>query len=247
MSFYRVALGSAVHFRVGRVVCRNLSVIPDGSLSARDAPTHQPRKIKVDCQNCGKRGHLTVNCPLPERCSVCKGTDHLRNNCPKRFASVVCRNCKQRGHNPQLCPNPKARKPCSSCGSTDPDHKTLECDLYVPPKQLAKKCIMCGEHGHWHKKCPQILGVTLNHEPVLNKPPAPPTPPPVRMERQPPPHTPPHLREKPLLPPVAEPYVPNLGHPIFRVVSVTESVGVADSAPPKRSPGAQDSEEVGCR
>ena len=54
-------------------------------------------------------------CPVKNRCSNCKESDHPRSNCPK----IVCFNCGEQGHMASSCSNRKQNKNRKHLGTPD--------------------------------------------------------------------------------------------------------------------------------
>lgn len=82
----------------------------------------------VTCRNCDKRGHLSKNCPLPQKvrpCCLCSERGHLQYGCPARF----CLDCSL---------------PMSST------HRCLERSSW------RKRCDRCDMIGHYADACPEI-------------------------------------------------------------------------------------------
>ncbi|XP_051013413.1 zinc finger CCHC domain-containing protein 7 [Acomys russatus] len=82
----------------------------------------------VTCRNCDKRGHLSKNCPLPQKvrpCCLCSERGHLQYGCPARF----CLDCSL---------------PRSST------HRCLERSSW------RKRCDRCDMIGHYADACPEI-------------------------------------------------------------------------------------------
>ncbi|KAL1776665.1 zinc finger protein CCHC domain-containing protein 7 [Sigmodon hispidus] len=82
----------------------------------------------VICRNCDKRGHLSKNCPLPQKvrpCCLCSERGHLQYGCPARF----CLDCSL---------------PMSST------HRCLERSSW------RKRCDRCDMIGHYADACPEI-------------------------------------------------------------------------------------------
>ncbi|XP_055973193.1 zinc finger CCHC domain-containing protein 7 [Sorex fumeus] len=82
----------------------------------------------VTCRNCDKRGHLSKNCPLPQKvraCCLCSERGHLQYACPARF----CLDCSL---------------PMSST------HRCLERHSW------RKRCDRCDMIGHYADACPEI-------------------------------------------------------------------------------------------
>ncbi|CAH6790338.1 Zcchc7 [Phodopus roborovskii] len=79
----------------------------------------------VTCRNCDKRGHLSKNCPLPQKvrpCCLCSERGHLQYGCPARF----CLDCSL---------------PMSST------HRCLERSSW------RKRCDRCDMIGHYADEC----------------------------------------------------------------------------------------------
>ncbi|XP_021582667.2 zinc finger CCHC domain-containing protein 7 isoform X1 [Ictidomys tridecemlineatus] len=82
----------------------------------------------VTCRNCDKCGHLSKNCPLPQKvrpCCLCSERGHLQYACPARF----CLDCSL---------------PMSS------NHRCLERSSW------RKRCDRCDMIGHYADACPEI-------------------------------------------------------------------------------------------
>ncbi|XP_038307437.1 zinc finger CCHC domain-containing protein 7-like [Canis lupus familiaris] len=82
----------------------------------------------VTCRNCDKCGHLSKNCPLPQKvrpCCLCSERGHLQYACPARF----CLGCSL---------------PMSST------HRCLERSSW------RKRCDRCDMIGHYADACPDI-------------------------------------------------------------------------------------------
>ncbi|KAM5298472.1 zinc finger CCHC domain-containing protein 7 [Ctenodactylus gundi] len=82
----------------------------------------------VTCRNCDKCGHLSKNCPLPQKvrpCCLCSERGHLQYACPARF----CLDC---------------FLPMSST------HRCLERSSW------RKRCDRCDMIGHYADACPEI-------------------------------------------------------------------------------------------
>ncbi|XP_075823423.1 zinc finger CCHC domain-containing protein 7 [Microtus pennsylvanicus] len=82
----------------------------------------------VTCRNCDKRGHLSKNCPLPQKvrpCCLCSERGHFQHACPARF--------------------------CSDCSLPVPSmHRCLE------KSPWRKRCGRCDMTGHYADACPEI-------------------------------------------------------------------------------------------
>uniref|UniRef100_F1M989 Zinc finger CCHC domain-containing protein 7 n=1 Tax=Rattus norvegicus TaxID=10116 RepID=F1M989_RAT len=82
----------------------------------------------VTCRNCDKRGHLSKNCPLPQKvrpCCLCSERGHLQYGCPARY----CLDCSL---------------PMSST------HRCFERSSW------RKRCDRCDMIGHYADACPEI-------------------------------------------------------------------------------------------
>ncbi|XP_006538049.1 zinc finger CCHC domain-containing protein 7 isoform X3 [Mus musculus] len=82
----------------------------------------------VTCRNCDKRGHLSKNCPLPQKvraCCLCSERGHLQYGCPARY----CLDCSL---------------PMSS------NHRCFE------RLSWRKRCDRCDMIGHHADACPEI-------------------------------------------------------------------------------------------
>ncbi|XP_069866117.1 zinc finger CCHC domain-containing protein 7 [Dipodomys merriami] len=82
----------------------------------------------VTCRNCDKCGHLSKNCPLPQKvrpCCLCSERGHFQYACPARF----CLDCSL---------------PLSST------HRCLERSSW------RKRCDRCDMMGHYADACPEI-------------------------------------------------------------------------------------------
>ncbi|XP_003407634.1 zinc finger CCHC domain-containing protein 7 [Loxodonta africana] len=82
----------------------------------------------VTCRNCDRCGHLSKNCPLPQKvrpCCLCSERGHLQYACPARF----CLDCSL---------------PMSST------HRCLKRSFW------RKRCARCDMIGHYADACPEI-------------------------------------------------------------------------------------------
>ncbi|XP_068941357.1 zinc finger CCHC domain-containing protein 7 isoform X2 [Petaurus breviceps papuanus] len=96
--------------------------------SGRRAGRYYSTDKNVTCRNCEKRGHLSKNCPVPQKiraCCLCAERGHLQYDCPARF----CLDC--------FLP---------ACYS----HKCLERPSWK------KHCERCDMKGHYADTCPEI-------------------------------------------------------------------------------------------
>jgi hypothetical protein len=39
------------------------------------------KRVKVQCSQCGRRGHVTSNCPVPLFCKICERKTHVSHRC----------------------------------------------------------------------------------------------------------------------------------------------------------------------
>ncbi|XP_037654034.1 zinc finger CCHC domain-containing protein 7 isoform X2 [Choloepus didactylus] len=82
----------------------------------------------ITCRNCDKCGHLSKNCPFPQKvrpCCLCSERGHLQYACPSRF--------------------------CLDCSL--PMSSTHRC-LQIP--SWRKRCDRCDMIGHYADACPEI-------------------------------------------------------------------------------------------
>ncbi|KAL6545197.1 hypothetical protein OROHE_009862 [Orobanche hederae] len=96
-----------------------------------------------------------------ESCYICKDTDHIAKNCPKKSEwerNKICLSCRQRGHSLKNCPNKDDKstdkKYCYNCGEMG--HSLAVCPL--PLQDGGTKyanCFICNEIGHLSKNCPK--------------------------------------------------------------------------------------------
>ncbi|XP_010617700.1 zinc finger CCHC domain-containing protein 7 [Fukomys damarensis] len=96
--------------------------------SGRWARRYYSANKNVTCRNCDKCGHLSKNCPLPQKvraCCLCSERGHLQYACPARF----CLDCSL---------------PMSST------HRCLERSSW------RKRCDRCEMIGHYADACPEI-------------------------------------------------------------------------------------------
>ncbi|XP_024618827.1 zinc finger CCHC domain-containing protein 7 [Neophocaena asiaeorientalis asiaeorientalis] len=96
--------------------------------SGRWAHRYYSVNKNVTCRNCDKCGHLSKNCPFPQKvrsCCLCSERGHLQYACPARF----CLDCSL---------------PMSST------HRCLERSSW------RKRCDRCDMIGHYADACPEI-------------------------------------------------------------------------------------------
>ncbi|XP_067839447.1 zinc finger CCHC domain-containing protein 7 [Heptranchias perlo] len=104
---------------------------------------YAPNNKNVDCRNCGKQGHLSKNCPSPQKllaCCLCGVRGHLQRGCPERY----CTNCNMPGHWFQNC---------------------------IERAYWKKQCHRCQMTGHYADACPEIwrqYRLTTNPGPIVN-------------------------------------------------------------------------------
>ena len=89
------------------------------------------------CFNCGKKGHPSASCPLPQgstACFVCGQEGHLSRDCPQTpekkvvsASAAKCFNCGKQGHLSTAC---------------------------LVPKMSEGSCYACGQSGHTSRSCP---------------------------------------------------------------------------------------------
>ncbi|EEF34811.1 cellular nucleic acid binding protein, putative [Ricinus communis] len=105
------------------------------------------------CFNCGKEGHMAVNCPSFEKkrkpCFLCGGLDHGVKQCSKERLCIICKSV---GHRPNRCPEkhkggPQSSKVCLKCG--DSGHDMFSCRNSYPLDDLKEiQCYICKNGGH---------------------------------------------------------------------------------------------------
>ncbi|XP_045152569.1 zinc finger CCHC domain-containing protein 7 isoform X2 [Echinops telfairi] len=102
-------------------ICNNRS-------SGRWTQRYYSANKNVTCRNCDKCGHLSKNCPLPQKvrsCCLCSERGHLQYACPARY----CLDCSL---------------PMSS------GHRCFERSSW------RKRCARCDMIGHYADACPEI-------------------------------------------------------------------------------------------
>uniref|UniRef100_A0A8C3X431 Zinc finger CCHC domain-containing protein 7 n=1 Tax=Catagonus wagneri TaxID=51154 RepID=A0A8C3X431_9CETA len=123
----------------------------------------------VTCRNCNKCGHLSKNCPFPQKvrpCCLCSERGHLQYACPARF----CLDCSLPMSSAHRClERPSWRKRCDRCdmighyADACPEiwrqyHLTTKPGPPKKPKTPAGQsalvyCYNCGQEGHYGHEC----------------------------------------------------------------------------------------------
>lgn len=123
----------------------------------------------VTCRNCDKCGHLSKNCPFPQKvraCCLCSERGHLQYACPARY----CLDCFLPRSSAHRCLERSSwRKRCDRCDMTG--HYADACpEIWRqyhlttkpgPPKKsktpsgqsTLKYCYNCGREGHYGHEC----------------------------------------------------------------------------------------------
>ncbi|XP_020601086.1 zinc finger CCHC domain-containing protein 7-like isoform X2 [Orbicella faveolata] len=134
----------------------------------------------VKCYNCNEKGHLSQNCPLPKKisvCFLCGGVGHVKRHCPNE----LCFNCYEPGHISKQCRKPR-RRPYDRCNRCHvlghiavdcPDrwrqyHLTTEVGPVIRPDRPVSSpspvyCYNCGDQGHYGYEC-QEENATMRSE-----------------------------------------------------------------------------------
>ncbi|XP_040818825.1 zinc finger CCHC domain-containing protein 7 isoform X1 [Ochotona curzoniae] len=102
--------------------------IGNNRASGRWTPRYYSVNKNVTCRNCDKCGHLSKNCPLPQKvrpCCLCSERGHLQYSCPARF--------------------------CLDCSL--PMSSTHRC---LGRSSWRKRCDRCDMLGHYADACPEI-------------------------------------------------------------------------------------------
>ncbi|XP_040337639.1 zinc finger CCHC domain-containing protein 7 [Herpailurus yagouaroundi] len=123
----------------------------------------------VTCRNCDKCGHLSKNCPFPQKvrpCCLCSERGHLQYACPARF----CLGCSLPMPSTHRClERPSWRKRCDRCdmighyADACPEiwrqyHLTTKPGPPKKPKTPSGHsalvyCYNCGQEGHYGHEC----------------------------------------------------------------------------------------------
>ncbi|XP_046922332.1 zinc finger CCHC domain-containing protein 7 [Lynx rufus] len=123
----------------------------------------------VTCRNCDKCGHLSKNCPFPQKvrpCCLCSERGHLQYACPARF----CLGCSLPMPSTHRClERPSWRKRCDRCdmighyADACPEiwrqyHLTTKPGPPKKPKTPSGQsalvyCYNCGQEGHYGHEC----------------------------------------------------------------------------------------------
>ncbi|XP_006103285.1 zinc finger CCHC domain-containing protein 7 [Myotis lucifugus] len=143
-------------------ICNNRS-------SGRWTHRYYTANKNVTCRNCDKCGHLSKNCPLPQKvraCCLCSERGHLQYACPARFCLACClpMSSTHRCHG-----KPSWRKRCDRCdmlghyADACPEiwrqyHLTTKPGPPKKPKTPSGQsalmyCYNCGQEGHYGHEC----------------------------------------------------------------------------------------------
>ncbi|XP_002918937.1 zinc finger CCHC domain-containing protein 7 isoform X1 [Ailuropoda melanoleuca] len=123
----------------------------------------------VTCRNCDKCGHLSKNCPFPQKvrpCCLCSERGHLQYACPARFC-LGC--CLPMSSTHRCLERPSWRKRCDRCdmighyADACPEiwrqyHLTTKPGPPKKPKTPSGQsalvyCYNCGQEGHYGHEC----------------------------------------------------------------------------------------------
>ncbi|XP_053424618.1 zinc finger CCHC domain-containing protein 7 isoform X1 [Nycticebus coucang] len=152
--------------------------ISEKDIEAQIANNRSPRRLaqryysdykNVICRNCDKRGHLSKNCPLPQKvrpCFLCSERGHLLYSCPAahcincplpkklghrclfRYSwSKQCDRCHMQGHYTDACPEIWRQY-----------HLTTKPGPPIKPKTPSRPsalvyCYLCAQKGHYGHEC----------------------------------------------------------------------------------------------
>ncbi|XP_006863183.1 PREDICTED: zinc finger CCHC domain-containing protein 7 [Chrysochloris asiatica] len=140
----------------------------------------------VTCRNCDKCGHLSKNCPLPQKarsCCLCSERGHLQYACPARF----CLDCFLPMSSTHRCLERSSwRKRCDRCdmighyADACPEiwrqyHLTITPGPPKKPKTPSKQsalvyCYNCAQKGHYGHECTErrMFNQTFPTSPFIN-------------------------------------------------------------------------------
>uniref|UniRef100_A0AAV2LMI4 Zinc finger CCHC domain-containing protein 7 n=1 Tax=Knipowitschia caucasica TaxID=637954 RepID=A0AAV2LMI4_KNICA len=139
----------------------------------------------VHCKNCTKTGHLSKNCPEPQKippCFLCGTVGHIVSSCPHKH----CNNCGLPGHLFNGCSErPYWHKRCNRCAMTGhffddcPEvwrqyHLTIKAGPPVKHQRNGQGqtpyCYNCAKKGHYGHECSRqrMYNGTYPSTPLIN-------------------------------------------------------------------------------
>ena len=124
------------------------------------------------CYNCGRPGHLQVDCRLQTNNRFQESGGNYRNDYQPMRTQQECYNCGKKGHISKECRLNKGREPrCAACqrnGHIFQDCRTHEIVRVKHPKgnqvfvNEKLRCEGCRNNGHTIHDCIEYMAITKN-------------------------------------------------------------------------------------